>query len=266
LAAQSEAAAAFKDGTLYFERYIPRARHVEIQILADSHGNVIHLGERDCTLQRRHQKLVEESPSPVVSPSLRKELGQAAVSFAKAAEYVNAGTVEFLLDDRGRFYFIEMNARIQVEHPVTEEVTGVDIVKEQILISSGEKLRYGQKDILINGAAIECRINAEDSEDGFRPCPGRVTMDCAPGGAGVRVDSHLYPGYTIPPNYDSLIAKLIVSNRSRAECLASMRRALQEFVIEGVKTTIPLHLAIFQNAQYIRGEVDTTFIETQFGR
>ena len=266
MAAQAEAGAAFKNSTLYIERCVERARHVEIQILADKKGKTIHLGERDCTLQRRHQKLVEESPSPVVNASLRKELGAAAVSFAKAAGYSNAGTVEFLLDERGKFYFIEMNARIQVEHPVTEMVTGIDIVKEQILIAAGNKLSFSQRDVQMRGWTIEARINAEDPNDGFRPSPGVVTTFQIPGGPGVRVDSHVISGYRVSPHYDSLLAKIITHNRSRAECLAAMRRALSEMKVEGVKTTLRLQLEIFNNAQYIGGDVDTTFVDGMLGR
>ncbi len=266
LAAQAEAGAAFRNGSLYIEKYIEKARHIEIQILADHHGNVVHLGERDCTIQRRFQKLIEEAPSPAVTPSLRKEIGNAAVSFARAAKYTNAGTCEFLVDERGRFYFIEMNARIQVEHPVTEMVTGIDIVKEQIRIAAGERLGFGQRDVSLNGVAIECRINAENPNDGFKPCPGRITNWCVPGGPGVRVDSHVHAGYTIPPFYDSLIGKLIVHRKTRDEAVAVMKRALAEFVVEGVPTTIPLHQAIFDHTQFIRGQVDTTFIESYFGK
>lgn len=266
LAAQAEAGAAFRNSALYIEKYIEKARHVEIQILADHHGNVVHLGERDCTVQRRFQKLVEESPSPVITPSLRKEMGNAAVTLARAAKYTNAGTCEFLVDERGKFYFIEMNARLQVEHPVTEMVTGVDLVREQIRIAAGERLSFSQRDIVWNGASIECRINAEDPKDGFKPCPGTITLWIPPGGPGVRVDSHVYSGYVIPPYYDSMIGKLIVHRRNREEALAVMKRALAEFVVEGVPTTIPLHQVICDHTQFIRGQVDTTFVESYFGR
>lgn len=266
LAAQAEAGAAFRNSSLYIEKYIDKARHIEIQILADAHGNVVHLGERDCTIQRRFQKLIEEAPSPVMTPSLRKEMGNAAVTFARAAKYVNAGTCEFLVDERGKFYFIEMNARIQVEHPVTEMVTGVDLVKEQIRVAAGERLRFSQRDVVFDGVAIECRINAENPNDGFKPCPGKISVYYPPGGPGVRVDSHVYAGYQIPPYYDSMIGKLIVHRKTREETLAAMKRALSEFVIEGVPTTIPLHLAIFDHTQYIKGQVDTTFIESYFGK
>jgi acetyl-CoA carboxylase biotin carboxylase subunit len=266
LAAQAEAGAAFRNSSLYIEKYIDKARHIEIQVLADAHGNVVHLGERDCTIQRRFQKLIEEAPSPVMTPSLRKEMGNAAVTFARAAKYVNAGTCEFLVDERGKFYFIEMNARIQVEHPVTEMVTGIDLVKEQIRVAAGERLRFSQRDVVLDGVAIECRINAENPNDGFNPCPGKISVYYPPGGPGVRLDSHVYAGYQIPPYYDSMIGKLIVHRKTREETLAAMKRALSEFVIEGVPTTIPLHLAIFDHTQYIKGQVDTTFIESYFGK
>ncbi|OHB74235.1 MAG: acetyl-CoA carboxylase biotin carboxylase subunit [Planctomycetes bacterium RBG_16_59_8] len=266
MAAQAEAGAAFKNTALYVEKCIERARHIEIQILADHHGNAVHLGERDCTIQRRYQKLIEESPSPVMTPSLRKEMGNAAVSFIRAAKYTNAGTVEFLVDERGKFYFIEMNARLQVEHPVTEMVTGIDLVREQFRIAAGEKLGYSQRDIVLNGTAIECRINAEDPADKFKPSPGKITAYIPPGGPGVRVDSHAYGGYVVPSYYDSMIGKLIVHQKTRAAALKTMKRALSEFVVEGIKTTIPLHLAIFDHTQYIKGEVNTSFIENHFGK
>lgn len=266
LAAQAEAGAAFRNSALYIEKYLEKARHIEIQILGDQFGNVVHLGERDCTVQRRFQKLIEESPSPVVTPSLRKEMGNAAVALARAAKYTNAGTCEFLVDDRGKFYFIEMNARLQVEHPVTEMVTGVDLVREQIRIAAGERLGFGQRDVVWNGAAIECRINAEDPKNGFKPTPGKIEFWAPPGGPGVRLDSHAYGGYVIPPYYDSLIGKLIIHRRSREEALAVMKRALAEFVVEGVPTTIPLHQVIFDHTQFIRGQVDTTFVESYFGK
>ncbi len=266
LAAQSEAGAAFRNSALYVEKFIEKPRHIEIQILADHHGNVIHLGERDFTIQRRFQKLIEEAPSPSVTPSLRKEMGNCAVNFARNAKYANAGTCEFLLDERNRYYFIEMNARIQVEHPVTELVTGIDLVKEQIRLAAGERLRYSQRDITWNGAAIECRINAEDPNDGFKPSPGRITGWIPPGGPGVRLDTHVHCDYTIPPFYDSLIGKLLVHRATREEALASMKRALSEFIVEGVTTTIPLHQAIFDHTQFIQGQVDTSFIESYFGK
>jgi acetyl-CoA carboxylase biotin carboxylase subunit len=266
LAAQSEAGAAFRNSALYIEKYIEKARHIEIQILADEYGNTVHLGERDCTIQRRHQKLIEEAPSPAMTPSLRKDMGNAAISFARAAKYTNAGTCEFLVDERGKHFFIEMNARIQVEHPVTEMVTGIDLVKEQLRVASGQRLRFGQRDVTWSGVAIECRINAENPNDGFKPCPGKITAYFAPGGPGVRVDTHIYNGYEVPPFYDSMLGKLIVHRKTREEAVAVMKRALSEFVVEGVPTTIPLHLAIFDHTQYIRGQVDTTFIESYFGK
>ncbi len=266
LAAQAEAGAAFKNSALYIEKYIDKARHIEIQVLADSAGNIVHLGERDCTIQRRFQKLIEEAPSPVMTPSLRKDMGNAAIAFARAAKYVNAGTCEFLVDERGKFFFIEMNRRIQVEHPVTEMVTGIDLIKEQIRIAAGLRLTFGQRDVIFNGVAIECRINAENPSDGFKPCPGKITGYFPPGGPGVRVDSHVHAGYSISPFYDSMIGKLIVHKRTRDEAVATMKRALSEFVVEGVPTTIPLHLAIFDHTQYIKGQVDTAFIESYFGK
>ncbi len=266
LAAQAEAGAAFRNNSIYIEKYIEKARHIEIQILADHHGNVLHLGERECTIQRRFQKLIEEAPSPMVTPSLRKEMGNAAVSFARAAKYTNAGTCEFLVDERGRFYFIEMNARLQVEHPVTEMVTGVDLVKEQIRIASGERLGFGQRDVAWTGVAIECRINAENPNDGFKPCPGKILTWCPPGGPGVRVDSHGHARYVIPPFYGSMIGKRIVHRKTRDEAVSVMKRALSEFVVEGVPTTIPLHLAIFDPTRCIKGQVDTAFIESYFGK
>ncbi len=265
-AAQTEAGAAFKNSSVYVEKFVEKPRHIEIQILGDEHGNVVHLGERDCTIQRRFQKLIEESPSPVMTPGLRKDMGNAAVAFARGAKYTNAGTCEFLVDERGKFYFIEMNARIQVEHPVTEMVTGIDLIKEQIRIASGEKLRFRQGDVVLNGWAIECRINAENPADGFKPSPGKITAYYPPGGPGVRLDSHLSAGSEITPFYDSMIAKLIVHRKTRDEAMATMKRALSEFVIEGVHTTIPLHQAVFDHTQFIKGQVDTTFIDSYFTR
>jgi acetyl-CoA carboxylase biotin carboxylase subunit len=260
-AARQEAEKAFKDGSVYLEKYIEQPRHVEVQILADRHGKVVHLGERDCSLQRRHQKLVEESPAPHLPSSVRDEICQAAVRLARAAGYQNAGTCEFLVDKQNRYYFIEVNARIQVEHPVTELVTGIDLVREQIRIAAGDLLHIKQEDIQNKGTAIECRINAEDPSADFRPSPGVITRWQAPGGPGVRLDSHVASGYRIPPNYDSLIAKLLVVQPNRAEAIACMRRALSEFVVEGVKTTIPLHRELFNHSSFIEGTVDTTFIE-----
>lgn len=259
--ASAEAEAAFGNGGVYLERLIEEPRHIEIQVIADKHGNVVHLGERDCSIQRRHQKLLEESPSPAVSPELRMKMGEAASLGAKAVGYYSAGTVEFLLDKNGDYYFMEMNTRIQVEHPVTEMVTGVDLVKEQILVASGEKLSFSQDEIRFTGHAIECRINAEDPANKFAPCPGKVTQLIVPGGPGVRVDSQLYPGYTIPPNYDSLIAKLIVHGRDRREAIFRMERALSEYVIEGVKTTITFHQRVMHTETYQKGNATTAFIE-----
>jgi acetyl-CoA carboxylase biotin carboxylase subunit len=232
-----------------------------VQILADSHGNTIHLWERDCSLQRRHQKLVEESPAPNLPPAVRDKICAAAVKMARAAGYQNAGTCEFLVDKQNRFYFIEVNARIQVEHPVTELVTGIDLVREQIRIAAGSPLSFKQEDVQRRGVAMECRINAEDPSADFRPSPGTITRWQVPGGPGVRVDTHVVHGYRVPPNYDSLIAKLLVFQPTRLEALACMRRALAEFVVEGIKTTISLHREIFNHSSFIDGQVDTTFIE-----
>ena len=260
-AAKTEAERAFGDGEVYIEKYIENPRHIEVQILADSYGNVLHLGERDCSLQRRHQKLIEESPSPALSASLRKKMGEAAVKAAKAAKYVSAGTIEFLLGPNDQFYFMEMNTRVQVEHPVTEMITGVDIIKEQIRIAAGEKLSLTQKNVEFRGHAIECRINAENPYNNFSPCPGRIEFYNAPGGPGVRVDSHAYNGYRIPPHYDSMIGKLIVHGDTRAEAIAKCRRALSEYFIEGVKTTIPFEQFIIDTREFIEGHYDTGFIE-----
>lgn len=259
--AQTEAQANFGNGAVYIEKYIEDPRHVEIQILADHHGNVVHLGERDCSVQRRHQKLLEEAPSPALTEKMREAIGDAAVKAAKAVDYHGAGTVEFLLDKSGDFYFMEMNTRIQVEHPVTEMVTGVDLIKEQIRIASGEKLGYSQKDIKIEGHAIECRVNAEDPKNNFIPCPGKIEELNLPGGLGVRVDTHIYSGYTIVPYYDSMVAKLIVKGRDRTEALAIMRRALEEFHISPIKTTIPIQLEIINHPVFIDGKATTHFIE-----
>jgi acetyl-CoA carboxylase biotin carboxylase subunit len=260
-AARREAEGAFKDGSVYLEKYIDRPRHVEVQVFGDRHGNFIHFWERDCSLQRRHQKLVEETPAPNLPDDVRRAVCAAAVRLGKSAGYQNAGTCEFLVDQDFKFYFIEVNARIQVEHPVTELATGVDLVKEQIRVAAGERLSLRQDDVPHRGAVIECRINAEDPDAGFRPSPGVVTRWQPPGGPGVRLDSHVTAGYRIPPNYDSLAAKLLVYQPTRAEALACMRRALEEFVVEGVHTTIPLHRAIFGHPSFLAGEVDTTFIE-----
>jgi acetyl-CoA carboxylase biotin carboxylase subunit len=259
--AQAEAENAFKDSTVYIEKYVEFGRHVEVQILADNHGNAVHLWERDCSMQRRHQKLVEESPSPVLRQEVREKLCDAAVRLVKASGYTNAGTVEFLVDKKQNFYILEVNARIQVEHPVTELVTGIDLIKEQIRIAAGEKLGYSQKDIKQTGHAIECRINAEDPAKNFAPSPGMIAELRLPGGPGVRIDSHAYAGYTIPPNYDSMIGKLIVHRKTRAEAIATMKRALSEFHIAPTKSTIPLHLQIMDNEFFRSGEVDTGFVE-----
>ncbi len=258
--AQGEAGVAFGNPAVYIERYVRNPRHVEFQILADAHGQVLHLGERDCSIQRRHQKLIEESPSPAMTPALREAMGTAAVASARAVGYTNAGTIEFLLDEDGRFYFMEMNTRIQVEHPVTEEVAGLDLVKLQVRIAAGERLPFGQEEVVLRGHAIECRVNAEDPEE-FLPSPGKITTLRLPGGPGIRVDTHAYAGYTIPPYYDSLLAKLIVRGQDRAEALSRMRRALQEFVVQGVKTTIPFHLRVMDHPDFVKGAVSTNFLE-----
>jgi acetyl-CoA carboxylase, biotin carboxylase subunit len=258
--ASNEAAAAFKNGDVYIERYIERPRHIEIQVLADELGECIHLGERECTIQRRHQKLLEEAPSPVLSPDLREKMGSAAVAACKKIGYSSAGTFEFLLDEDDSFYFMEMNTRIQVEHPVTEMVTLADIVRNQIRIAEGAPLGYTQDEVQINGHAIECRINAEDPET-FTPSPGQLTAFNLPGGPGVRVDTAAYPGYIVPPFYDSMIAKVIVHARTRELAIARMRRALEAMVVEGIKTTIPLHLKIMDDPNFQAGEFSTKFME-----
>ncbi|HEX4932506.1 MAG TPA: ATP-grasp domain-containing protein, partial [Gemmatimonadaceae bacterium] len=252
--ARSEALSAFGNGDVYVEKYLTRPRHVEFQILGDTHGNVIHLGERDCSVQRRHQKLVEEAPCPVMTPELRAAMGDAAVKGAKAIDYVGAGTIEMLLDEDGSYYFMEMNTRIQVEHPVTEMLTGVDLVKEQIRVAAGEPLQVAEVPEL-RGHVIEVRVNAEDPHRNFQPSPGRINTYHPPGGPGVRIDSHVYAGYTVPPYYDSLLGKLIVQGRDRAEALAKMRVALEAFVVEGVTTTIPFLARVMQNDRFMRGEV-----------
>ncbi len=258
--ASTEAAAAFKNGDIYVERFIENPRHIEIQVLADEHGNCIHLGERDCSIQRRHQKLLEEAPSPALSKELREKMGRAAVEACERVGYSSAGTIEFLLDEQGNFYFMEMNTRIQVEHPVTEMVTLTDVVRNQILVAEGNPLWYKQEDVLFVGHSIECRINAEDPFT-FAPSPGLITAYNAPGGPGVRLDTAAYPGYFVPPFYDSLIAKLIVHARTREVAIARMRRALEVMVIEGIKTTIPLHLSIMDDPQFRAGEYSTKFME-----
>ncbi len=260
--AMAEAQAAFGDSTVYLEKFITNPRHIEVQILGDSHGSVIHLGERDCSIQRRHQKLIEEAPSPAVTADQRERVGLMAAKAAAEVGYTNAGTMEFLLDDRGDFYFMEMNTRIQVEHPVTEMVTGIDLVKEQIKIAAGDRLDAAQADIAISGHAIEFRINAEDPHNNFMPAGGPVSLYNPPGGPGVRVDSHLYTGYTIPSYYDSLLAKLIVWGRDRAETLDRARRALDELIIVGLKTTIPFHLHVLDDPGFRAGQVSTNFLDS----
>ena len=262
--ARLEAEKAFKNSTVFIEKYIQYGKHVEVQVIADQHGNAVHLWERDCTMQRRHQKLVEESPSPILDQKTREDLCASAVRLVKAAGYYNAGTVEFLVDKDQSFYLLEVNARIQVEHPVTELVTGVDLIREQIRVAAGEKLPFEQKDIVHRGAAIEVRVNAENVDADFRPSPGVITTWRPPGGPGVRLDSHVVTGYRVPPNYDSLVAKLLVHQPTRPEALAVMRRALGEFVVEGIKTTVPIHQKIFSTAAFVDGQVDTTFIERVF--
>ncbi len=261
IAARTEAEAAFKDSSVYLEKYVEHARHVEIQVLADKHGDLVYLGERDCSVQRRFQKLIEESPSPALNDKLRREMGRAAVSLLKGVGYTNAGTVEFLLDEDKKFYFLEVNARIQVEHPVTEMVTGIDLVKEQIRIASGEPLSVTQKDVKLSGAAIECRINAEDPDNNFRPSPGKITSYYAPGGPGVRVDSHACAGMEVACFYDSLIAKLIVHAENRQEAITTLSRALQEYEIGGIATTIPLHRRVLGHRTFVSGRADTSFLE-----
>jgi acetyl-CoA carboxylase, biotin carboxylase subunit len=259
---QQEAMTAFGNPGVYIEKFIEDFRHVEIQVMADNFGNTIHLGERDCTIQRRMQKLLEETPSPAIDGEIRKEMGEAAVKAALAVEYTGAGTVEFIYDYKERkFYFMEMNTRIQVEHPVTEMVTGVDLIKEQIKVASGEKLCLTQDEVTFNGWAIECRINAENPEKNFMPSPGKINMYLPPGGYGVRIDSAAYPGYSIPPYYDSMIAKVITYGKTREEAIDRMKRALGEFVVEGIHTTIPFHLKLLQHERFVEGEFNTKFLE-----
>lgn len=262
--ARQEAEAAFKDGSVFIEKYLDLPRHIEVQVIGDKHGNVCHLYERDCSLQRRHQKLIEEAPAPNLPEKVREKICDAAVRLVKQAGYYSAGTCEFLLDRDNNFYFIEVNARIQVEHPVTELVTGIDLIKEQIRVAAGEKLSFTQRDVVLRGAAIECRINAEDPTKDFRPCPGTITKWHTPGGPGVRLDTHVVTGYKVPPNYDSMVAKLLVHRPTRAEAIATMRRALHEFTVEGISTTIPLHLDLLKTAEFANGTVDTTYIERVF--
>ncbi|MHC4883717.1 MAG: acetyl-CoA carboxylase biotin carboxylase subunit [Planctomycetota bacterium] len=257
--ARAEAEAAFGDSTCYLEKYLEHPRHIEVQVICDQHGNYLHLGERDCSVQRRHQKLCEEAPSPVLDRHTRKKIGEAAIAICKEAGYTNAGTIEFLYE-KGQFYFMELNARIQVEHPVTEVVTGIDIVEEQLRIASGEKLRYRQKDIKWSGHAIECRINAEDSHNGFRPCPGPVNLFVDPVGEGMRVDSHVYSGYTVSPYYDSMIAKVICHGKNRTEAIERMQRALHDLVVDGISTTVPFHKELMANHKYISSDYDVNFV------
>ena len=259
--ASTEAQQAFGDSRLYIEKYITSPKHIEVQVLGDRHGNVVHLFERDCSIQRRHQKLLEESPSPAIDKNTRENLGEIAVKAAKSVEYDSAGTIEFLYDmETKEFYFMEMNTRIQVEHPISEEITGIDLIKYQIKIVNDEKLDIKQEDIERNGHSIECRINAEDPEKNFNPTPGKITQLIVPGGPGVRIDSGVYPGYTIPPFYDSMVAKLIVWGKNRKEALERMKRALAEFYIEGIKTTIPFHKQVMNNKEFLRGHYTTDFV------
>ena len=259
--AQKEAQMAFGDGTMYIDHFVQHPRHIEFQILADKHGNVIHLGERDCSVQRNHQKMIEESPSIALSEEMRKKMGDAAVKAAKAADYTNAGTIEFLLEKSGNFYFMEMNTRIQVEHPVTEWVTGIDLIKEQIRIADGRKLSYSQEDVKITGHAIECRINAENPKKNFRPSPGMITDMYLPGGKGVRIDAAIYSGYTVTPYYDSMLAKLIVHAGSRKEAIRKMRSALGEIIIEGIETNVDYQYEILHHPDFESGDIDIEFIE-----
>jgi pyruvate carboxylase subunit A len=260
--ASREAQASFGDGSVFIEKYIERPHHIEFQILGDRHGHIIHLGERDCSIQRRHQKLIEIAPSLILTPALREEMGRAAIAIARAVDYDNAGTVEFLLDQEGRFYFIEMNPRLQVEHTVTEQITAIDIVRHQISIAAGLPLDLQQKDIVLQGHAIQCRINAEDPKNNFMPCTGTVTAYLSPGGIGVRIDGAVYKDYTVPPYYDALLAKLTVRGRTWEEAVSRMRRSLEEYVLRGVKTTIPFMEAIMQEPDFMAGRFDTSYLET----
>ena len=259
--ASNEALSAFGDGSMYLEKYIVEPRHIEFQILGDAYGNVVHLGERDCSLQRRHQKVIEEAPSPCISPSLRRKMGEAAIRAAQAVKYENAGTIEFILDKDKNFFFIEMNTRIQVEHPVTEMITGIDLIREQIKIASGEKLQFANQEIQIKGHAIECRINAENPKLNFRPCAGKIVELHLPGGRGVRVDTAIYPGYSVPPTYDSMLAKIIAYGDTRKEAVSIMRRALAETVIEGIDTNIDFQYDLIHTEAFNEGYFDTSFIE-----
>jgi acetyl-CoA carboxylase, biotin carboxylase subunit len=261
MTAQAEAEANFGNAAVYIEKYVDKPRHIEIQVLADQFGHVVYLGERDCSIQRRHQKLLEEAPSLVVDSKMRKRIGELAIKACKSVNYQNAGTIEFLLDSHGNFYFMEMNTRIQVEHPVTEAVTGIDLIKEQLRIAAGEKLDLRQEDVKISGCAIECRINAEDYENNFMPCPGKIDILNLPGGPRVRVDTHIYQGYEIPPYYDSMVAKLIVHGKDRNEAIKIMQRALNEFSIGPIKTTIPFHIRLLENPAFVKGDISTHFVQ-----
>ena len=263
--AKREAEVAFGDGNMYMEKFIENPKHVEFQILGDNYGNVVHLGERDCSIQRRNQKVLEETPCPIMTEELRNKMGEVAIKAAKAVNYKGAGTIEFLLDKNGEFYFMEMNTRIQVEHPVTEMITGIDLVKEQIKIAYGEKLSVTQEDIKFNGHSIECRINAENPSKGFMPSPGTIGVACIPGGSGIRIDSALYQGYKMPPNYDSMIAKLIVHGKDRNEAISKMKRALGEFILEGIDTNISFQFEILNNKTFNEGAYNTGFINKEFG-
>jgi len=258
--ARGEAEAAFGNGDVYIEKFIEEPRHIEIQVFADAHGNVVHLNERECSIQRRHQKLIEEAPSPIMTPELRAAMGEAAVKGTRSVDYRGAGTIEFLVDKHRNFYFMEMNTRIQVEHPVTEQSMGYDLIQEQLIVAAGERLTIQQKDPVLH--SIECRINAEDPYKDFRPSPGRIESLNFPGGPGVRVDSHIYQGYTIPPYYDSMVAKLITFAPTRTEAIAKMRRALDEFVIEGIETTLPFHRKMMVNKDFVAGTFDTKYLDT----
>jgi acetyl-CoA carboxylase biotin carboxylase subunit len=259
--AQAEAGAAFNNNAVYLEKYVVRPRHIEFQLFGDGQGKVVHLGERECSVQRNHQKLIEEAPSSVLTVEQRERMGMLAANGAASIGYRNAGTMEFLFDEDGSFYFMEMNTRIQVEHPVTEEVTGIDLVKEQIRVAAGEPMSFSQEDIVLSGHAIECRINAEDFEHGFRPSPGQITYWYKPGGPGLRVDSHVYAGYSVPPYYDSMIGKLIARGKNRAEALRRMEIALEEMIVEGIKTTIPFHRLALKHPRFRAGQLDTRFVE-----
>lgn len=261
MVARQEAEANFGNPNVYIEKYIEKPRHVEIQILADKHGHILHLGERDCSIQRRHQKLLEESPSPIVDQKLRKRLGEVAVKAAKTVNYESVGTVEFLVDTQHNFYFMEMNTRIQVEHPVTEMVTGIDLIKEQIKVAVGRRLHFTQDQIKLRGSAIECRINAEDFENGFLPSPGKITSLILPSGPGIRLDTHIYPGYEISPYYDSMVAKVISYAHNRQEAIKIMKRALSEFTITGIKTTVAFHQKVLNNSDFLRGDISTHFVQ-----